>query len=85
LSTPAGLSHQDARAARLEIYQILRGAALRAREAASATDTAASAPPLGAGARPTQHESDACPGQEMGVAFEEDDREAITTDNKSGV
>jgi hypothetical protein len=34
--------------------------------------------PLGAGARPMQHESGACPGQETGAAFEEDGRHEPT-------
>lgn len=54
MSAPAGTNHQDARAALLEIYQILRGAALRARQQA-ATDTADQLRPLGAGDQPAQH------------------------------
>jgi hypothetical protein len=36
VSAPVAVSHQDTRAALLEIYQILRGAALRARQARAA-------------------------------------------------
>jgi hypothetical protein len=78
MSAPASV-HHDAHTALLEVYQILRGAAQRARLQA-ATVTAGPCRPLGAGARPEQQEDHAQALEKRSVAFLEDDREAITTD-----
>jgi hypothetical protein len=83
LSAPASV-HADTRAALLEIYQILRCAAQRARESrqpvqpALNSESAGQRRPLGAGARPTTHDDRVSPARD-GAAIAEDDRHERVT------
>jgi len=88
MSAPAS-SHEVTRTALLEIYQILRAAALRARESravdppapaheANTTDTAGSARPLGAGVRPTMHDDRAYPAKSVAAIEEDSHRDQLT-------
>ena len=79
MSAPLALEHSAAldQLARA-LVRCLESAAERQAQAAT-TDTADHRRPLGAGARPTQHEDRASALQERDAAFEEDDRDDCTT------
>jgi hypothetical protein len=79
MSAPASV-HADTRAALLEIYQILRGAALRAREQRAATvDSAGPARPPRTGDQSEQHDARAIPTKGNAGAAGDDHRALVTS------